>query len=81
MLAAIIAHWVFQPLHGDGYQFWSGAGSDIGEITIPLAFGAWVIHHNCRKPHCLRLGHAHPDHGQPLCSRHHDHDPTVLRKR
>jgi hypothetical protein len=25
---SIIAHWVFQPLHGLGYQLWSGIASD-----------------------------------------------------
>ena len=58
------------PLKGNGYQWWSGAGSDLGEATlVGLAIG-WLKHHNCREKGCWRLGHAHPAHGQPVCWKH-----------
>jgi hypothetical protein len=60
------------PLNGQGYQFWSGIGSDIGEITlIGLGF-AWLHHHNCYERGCWRVQwHPHPVHGHPVCKRHH----------
>jgi hypothetical protein len=65
-----------RPLHGGGYQFWSGIGSDLGELSILLtilAFAwAWWRTHNCHIHKCPRLmWHTHPDHGHPVCRRHH----------
>lgn len=63
-----------------GYNFWSGIGSDIGEITIAgavltSAFGAYR-HFNCEEPGCWRPGHHHPEHGRPVCRLHyHTHEP------
>ena len=58
------------PLHGDWYQFWSGIGSDIGEITLVAGGLGWFKHHNCKQKGCWRLGHRHPKHGRPVCARH-----------
>jgi len=33
---------LFHPLHGQGYQFWSGIGSDLGELSILIAITAFV---------------------------------------
>lgn len=53
------------PFRGDGYQFWSGIGSDAGEATIVLV----LIHHiNCSEKGCWRIGHPGRNH---LCHRHH----------
>lgn len=57
--------------HGNGYQWWSGPGSDLGEATLVGMLLAAYKHHNCRENGCWRLGHAHPDTGQPVCRRHH----------
>ena len=75
MIAATSFAWdLLHPLRGDGYQFWSGiAGSFL--TSLPGWTVAGVLfwrHHNCGEHGCLRLGHAHPDHGRPVC-RHHFH--------
>lgn len=64
------------PLHGDGYQFWSGIGSDFGILTILLVF--WR-NHNCHEHKCWRLSW-HPDaEGHPVCKVHHtDHPATSV---
>lgn len=64
------------PLHGDGYQFWSGVGSG-----SPLLAGLFLMlrKHNCHQHRCWRLAwHAHPDHGHPVCKHHHPHDAKEL---
>ena len=56
-------------LHGDGYQFWSGIGSG-----SPILAAAFLVarHHICHERRCYRLVFApHPDHGAPVCRRHH----------
>jgi hypothetical protein len=62
-------------LSGRGYQFWSGIGSDIGELTLLTAFVIWIRQRNCHVHRCWRLAwHPHPVHGHPVCRRHHpDH--------
>ena len=56
------------PLHGDGYQFWSGIGSD---VFLLAPFGWFLKHHNCKEPGCWRLGHPHPEtNHQPVCRKH-----------
>jgi hypothetical protein len=62
-------------LSGRGYQFWSGIGSDIGELTLLTAFAIWIRQRNCHVYRCWRLAwHPHPEHGHPVCRHHHpDH--------
>jgi hypothetical protein len=45
---ALNFYWLWHPLLGPGYQFWSGVASDISEIT--LLAGAFAIYkqHNCK---------------------------------
>lgn len=39
------------------YNFWSGFGSDLGEVTLIAAlFGGWR-HVNCHTKGCWRVGH------------------------
>lgn len=72
-------HWILtaintylaHPLHNNGYQWWSGAGSDLAYIGAALAL--WR-HVNCEHPWCLFPGHRHPDHGRPVCRRHYHSD-------
>lgn len=64
--------WFFEPMHGAGYQFWSGIGSDISELTIIVAMITWARHKNCHKKGCWRLGHPDPEHGHPVCRKHQD---------
>ena len=59
------------PLHGDGYQFWSGVGSG-----SPVFVGIYVYwrHHNCHVRHCPRLiWKTSGEHA--LCRKHHPSDP------
>jgi hypothetical protein len=59
-------------LSGRGYEFWSGIGSDIGELTLVTAFIIWLRQRNCHVNRCWRLAwHAHPEHGHPVCRHHH----------
>ncbi len=57
------------PLHNDGYQWWSGLGSDVFLIT-GLAYGFRKI--NCHERRCWRVGKHHIE-GTPyvVCHRHH----------
>lgn len=64
---------ILDPLHGLGYDFWSGIGSG-----SPILAGVAVYwrHHNCHIRACPRLTyHPHPDHGHPVCKKHHPDDP------
>ncbi len=59
-------------LSGRGYQFWSGIGSDVGELTLLTAFVIWIRQRNCHVNRCWRLAwHPHPEHGHPVCRHHH----------
>ncbi|MHB8691766.1 MAG: hypothetical protein ACYDHH_11005 [Solirubrobacteraceae bacterium] len=62
----------FDVLHGDGYNFWSGIGSDFGEVTIIIAVLAWWRHHNCQVKGCWRIHlHLPTAGGHLVCKRHH----------
>lgn len=63
------------PLHGDGYQFWSGIGAG---SPVFIALAVWWRHHNCHVRGCPRLlWHPHPDHGHPTCRRHHPDGDSI----
>lgn len=61
------------------YNFWSGFGSDIGEVTIIGGMVAIYRKHTCHEPRCWRLGH-HPVEGTPFqaCRKHH---PTLKNEK
>lgn len=73
-------HNLLHPLEGLGYQFWSGIGSDFGQITlitglIAAAVG-WYFHHQCHVEapnNCKRLGHRVPGTAHFACREHHPH--------
>lgn len=61
---------MIDPLHGDGYQFWSGIG---GAVLIPLVYRAasWLSPPRCSELGCHRIARRkHPLHGDPVCERH-----------
>lgn len=60
--------WIFHPLHGDGYQFWSGIAGCIPFVAYPAMFLLYLRHHNCHRKGCWHLGHPHE--GRVLCRRH-----------
>ncbi len=62
---------ILHPLSGNGYQFWSGIGSDFSELSILVALILLVKHHNCHVVGCKRLGHHDPEAGAPACWEHH----------
>jgi hypothetical protein len=70
-------YWLWHPLSGPGYQWWSGLGSDLGQVTlIGLLIGAWR-QVNCASSWCFRLGkHATADGHHKLCRRHHPDLPN-----
>lgn len=57
---------------GTGYAFWSGVGSDIGELAIVGALWSLVRQKNCHTHGCWRIG-KHPVEGTPftVCKHHH----------
>lgn len=65
-------HWLsdFMGLSGTGrvYAFWSGFGSDLGEVTLLGGIAVYLRHHNCHTHGCWRLGH--PRDGVVQCRRH-----------
>jgi hypothetical protein len=59
------------------YDFWSGSGSDIGEIAIIGAVVGVFRKHNCHIKGCYRIG-KHPLENSPfiLCKKHHPDVPN-----
>lgn len=60
--------------HG-GYWFWSGIGSDFGEVTLigvilSVAAG-FYRHHECHVDGCRLPGHLDPKVQAPACPKHH----------
>jgi len=71
-VAANLHHLIHWPTQG-GYNFVSGP---LADITLITAFAGtlylWLRKHNCHVHRCWRLQwHPHPDHGHPVCKKHH----------
>lgn len=72
----VLIHWF---LHFSGtdnetgrwYAFWSGFGSDLGELAVVGGLVTMVRHHNCGRRGCLRLAHELDADGRLACHRHH----------
>ena len=63
--------WWLDPLHNEGYQFWSGIGSG---SPIIAGFALLWRRHNCHVHGCWRIAwKAHGEHW--LCRKHHPSDP------
>jgi hypothetical protein len=56
---------------GPYYGFWSGFGSDIGEVAIIGGMITMVRKHNCHESRCWRVGR-HVVNGTPWCNHHHE---------
>lgn len=75
LLIGFLGGGVLHPLHGNGYQLWSGIASDIGEVSIfaallTIGWHAWR-HVNCAAPKCPRVGkHVTADGHHRLCRLH-----------
>ena len=78
----LIQHWTgIDNTGGRIYAWWSGFGSDIGELTIVAAIIGAARAHNCHVKGCWRLGN-HPVVHTPYkcCKKHHpriDHTRRV----
>lgn len=68
-------HWVavhFGTINGSYNLFWSGFGSDIGEIAILGALVQATRHANCHQKGCWRVGlHRVGDSPYRVCHHHH----------
>lgn len=61
---------MLDPLHGDGYQLWSGIG---GALLVPVAWKTleWLLPTRCAELNCRsRAVRRHPQHGDPVCEKH-----------
>lgn len=56
---------------GPFYGFWSGFGSDIGEVTLIAAVIATFRHRNCSVKGCWRLGKNVDGTPHLACHKHH----------
>jgi hypothetical protein len=70
---------------GTWYGFWSGFGSDLGEVALVGSLAALYHHHNCAVPRCPRIAHKKyevPETKQYTCHKHHTqywHDLLVAQ--
>jgi hypothetical protein len=75
-----LEHWLgMDNLSGPIYGFFSGSGSDIGQVTLVGGVAMMVRKHNCHVHGCWRVGR-HPIAGTPyvVCRKHHPDDaPTA----
>jgi hypothetical protein len=55
---------------GPYYGFFSGFGSDLGELALIGAVVGMLRKHNCHQRRCWRVGR-HTVDGTPFCNRHH----------
>jgi hypothetical protein len=72
-----VQHWLTvhtgssnEPGVAPNYNFWSGSGSDIAEVTLLGMAAGWWHKHNCHEERCWRIGR-HAVDGTPWCNRHH----------
>jgi hypothetical protein len=68
---------------GPWYLFWSGAGANLGELTIVIGLASLYLRHNCHVKGCWRIGrHPVEGTGYVVCRRHHPEDaPNAVQVR
>jgi hypothetical protein len=63
---------------GPYYGFWSGFGSDLGELTLVGAIMTSTYHaaraNNCEQHRCWRIGRHKTAAGHRVCRKHHPED-------
>lgn len=62
--------YVLHTQKGDGYQWWSGPGGDLGLLAALCLF---ALKHNCHTHRCPRIGRMLGADGHHRCKRHHAH--------
>ena len=80
VLVALSLHYLLHWPTKGGYNFVSGP---LADITLITAFAGtlylFLRKHNCHVHRCWRLAwHPHPDHGHPVCKKHHPDGHRVL---
>ncbi len=65
---------------GPAYLAWSGALSDLGEITLLAGLIAFLRHRNCEVHHCWRLGRHTTAAGHRVCRKHHPDDHLTTER-
>lgn len=72
----------FKPGDSNGahYLFWSGIGSDIGELAILGWLYAFLRKHNCEVQGCWRLGRHTTAAGHVVCRHHHPDGPLTAQQ-
>lgn len=64
---------------GGWYLWWSGPGSDLGELAIAAALAGILRKHNCEVHGCWRLGRHRTPAGHMVCRRHHPDDHLIAQ--
>ena len=59
---------------GPWYAFWSGFGSDLGELAIIGGMVTIARRHKCEVHRCWRIGRHQAPTGHKVCRRHHPDD-------
>jgi hypothetical protein len=59
----------FDPIHGVGYQWWSGLGGAVA-LGVVLRVTAWLLPTRCAQLGCRRRARAVTVAGVPFCTRH-----------
>lgn len=72
----MMMHWLAHFLGTDNvsgtyYGWWSGAGSDLGELAIIGGLASVIRRHNCEVHGCWRLGRHQTAAGRWVCRKHH----------
>jgi hypothetical protein len=69
-------HWDWlDPIHGVGYQFWSGLG--LGLIAAVYRASLWIAPTRCTQLGCWRRARAVSVAGAPFCCRHLPDESTL----
>ncbi len=71
-LSTAFSTYVLHPEHNDGYQWWSGPGSDLGLAGAVIVF---ALKHNCYEHGCPRIARVVGQDGHSRCKRHHNLKP------
>lgn len=68
---------MLNPLHGSGYQLWSGFG---GAVLIPVIWKLleWITPTRCSQLGCRRRAIAVTTAGVPFCQRHLPDGPAAI---
>ena len=64
---------------GPYYAFWSGFGSDLGEVALLGSLIAVFRHRNCHIKVCWRIGKPVEGSAFLCCHKHHQDQPGVKR--